>query len=507
MAVPSLARRGLEGLTLLGTLGVLYLGARLVGFVSTAGARALYRRIHALGGPWFASHCRRHGALLIKIGQFTASRPDLFPLDYVDACAPLRDQADARPWPVVQASLNHAYEGRIADHLPRLEETPLAAASFGQVHRAWLADGTPVAVKVQYPDLAPRVAMDLALLRLALHFFGLLLPGWPLKLIHEEIARTSREEQDYLAEGTSADRLRPNLAKHGIKVPRIFWEHTRETVLVMEFAPGATLARTDLGALPLPLRRSLTERIIDGYLDQLLEVGFFHGDPHAGNFILDGEDLWLIDFGMTAEISARERDLYRRFLECLRQDDTDGMVDVLGEIGIVTPGSDRSALKALAHEIYHQLAHLTPHAFKGSKREAELSSRVGEFLRRMQGGIVFPRHTILLTRALSLVEGLCVELIPGEAMLTQIRPRLRKFVSLRKRLAAIGEELTALWRFATGLPTRLDDVLKPQRRDPALTALLPAVLLVAVLQVDPSPWRTVGAALCGLAVAVAILRR
>lgn len=507
MAFLSLARRGFEGLTLLGSLGVLYLGARVVGFVSTAGGRALNRRVHALGGPWFAAHCRRHGALLIKIGQFAASRPDLFPLAYVDACCSLRDQADARPWAVVRASLDHAYEHRIADHLPRIEETPLAAASFGQVHRAWLADGTQVAVKIQYPDLGPRVAMDLAILRLALHLFGLLLPGWPLKLIHEEIARTSREEQDYLAEGTSADRLRPALLKHGIKVPAIRWEHTRETVLVMEFANGPTLARTDLAALPEALRRTIAGQIIDGYLDQLLDVGFFHGDPHAGNFILDGEQLWLIDFGMTADISVRERDLYRRFLECLRQDDTDGMVDVLAEIGIVTPGSDRAGLKALAHEIYHQLAQMTPHAFKGSKREAELSSRVAEFLRRMQGGIVFPRHTILLTRALSLVEGLCLELIPGEAMLTQIRPRLRKFVSLKKRLAAIGDELTALWRFATGLPSRLEDVLKPQCQDPALTALLPAVLLVAVLQLDPSPWRTLGAALCGLAVAVAILRR
>ncbi len=507
MSLLALARRGTEGLFLLGALGCLYLAARLVGFVSTAGGRALNRRIHAFGGPWFAGHCRRHGALLIKIGQFAASRPDLFPLAYVDACASLRDQADARPWTVVRSTLDHAYEHRIADHLARIEETPLAAASFGQVHRAWLADGTAVAVKIQYPDLGPRVAMDLAILRLALHLFGLLLPGWPLKLIHEEISRTSREEQDYLAEGTSADRLRPALTKHGISVPQIRWEHTRETVLVMEFAEGATLARTVLAALPEARRRDLAGRVIDGYLDQLLEVGFFHGDPHAGNFILDGDRLWLIDFGMTAEISMRERDLYRRFLECLRRDDTDGMVDVLAEIGIVTPGSDRAGLKALAHEIYHQLAQMTPQAFKGSRRESELSARVAEFLRRMQGGIVFPRHTILLTRALSLVEGLCLELIPGEAMLTQIRPRLRRFVSIRKRLEVLGAELQALWRFTTGLPTRLEDVLKPQRRDPALTALLPAVLLVAVMMLEPSTGRTLGVIACGLAVAMAVLRR
>ncbi len=503
----SLIRRGGEGITLLTGLGSGYLVGKALGYLPGGMGRRWNRAMHRLGGPLLSAYCQRHGALLIKIAQFVASRPDLFPLAYVDACAPLRDQAAPRPFILLRETLVHAYEGRIADHLPRIEEEPIAAASFGQVHRAWLADGSLVAVKIQYPDLGPRVAMDLWLLRQAMFLFNLLLPGWPLKLVHDEIRRTSHEEQDYLSEATAADRLRPLLIKHGIDVPEIRWEHTREKVLVMQFAPGATLARTDLKALPADLRLELAERIIDGYLAQLLDSGFFHGDPHAGNFILDGRRLWLIDFGMTAEIGRHEREQYRRFLERLRQDDTDGMVDVLAEIGFVTPGADRSSLKALAREVYASLAHLDPATFKGSNREAELSGKVGEFLRRMQGGLVFPRHTILLTRALTLAEGICLELNPGVSMLTLVRPRLKRQLSIWKQVRSFAEDLGEFWTSLRSLPQQVNDALRPKGPDPVLNALLAAVLLLAVLQVPEGPLRTWGTVAAGIAVALALLRR
>src|SRR6185295_4169580 len=111
------------------------------------------------GGPWFASYCRRYRALLLKVGQVVGSRPDLLPLPWVDACAGLRDQAPARPFREVQAVLKRTYEGRVEAHLAGIDSEPIASASFGQVHRARLLDGTVVAVKVQHGDLAPRVAI------------------------------------------------------------------------------------------------------------------------------------------------------------------------------------------------------------------------------------------------------------------------------------------------------------------------------------------------------------
>ena len=483
-----------RGLVLLARLGPQYLAAAWLARLWRAPARAWRRRIDATGARLLSAHIRHHGGLLIKIGQFVASRPDIFPLTYVDACAPLRDQAPARPFATITAALDDAYEGRTPSHLARIEETPLASASFGQVHRAWLADGRLVAVKIQHRDLATTVAADLWVVRLALRLFALVLKGWPLQQIYEVIERTSRDEQDYLHEGSAADRLRPGLAKHGLRVPEVLWEHTREKVLVMEFAAGTTLAQLDVSALSLDERRRIADVLIDGFLHMLLDEGFFHADPHAGNLVYDPPTdgrpatLWLIDFGMTAIITRRESELYRRFLDHLRRNDTDGMVDVLTDLGWVLPSADRTHLKALAREVYESLAHLDPQSFKGSRRETELGAKILEFLRRMEG-IVFPQHTILLSRSTGLVEGVCMTLVPGKNLLDLIRPRLGRIGSWRTRLRLLREEFTALWRDYRSLPERIEAGFS-RRQDFPLAPLLLALLLIAALQLEPGPART-----------------
>ncbi|MBA3684505.1 MAG: AarF/ABC1/UbiB kinase family protein [Planctomycetes bacterium] len=495
--------RRLHGIALLAWLGPQYLACLTLTRHWRRPGRAWRRGLDRHGARMAAAYIRRHGGLLIKIGQFVATRPDLFPLTYVDACAPLRDQAPPRPWPIIAAALDEAYEGRTADRLARIEETALAAASFGQVHRAWLHDGTPVAVKVQYPDLAAAVATDLGVLRLALRLFSVALPGWPLAMIHDEIARTAREEQDYLHEGTAADRLRPVLEGAGLAVPTVVWEHTREKVLVTAFIAGETLARLDPATLPSDERRRIADTIIDGFLAMLLDVGFFHADPHGGNLIYERRDeaparIWLIDFGMTAAMTPRESELYRRFLACLKRNDTDGMVDVLTSLGFVLPNADRARLRALAREVYDSLGHLNPRTFAGSLRQADLAAKINEFLRRVDG-IVFPQHTLMLSRATSLIEGLCMDLVPSANVLDLIRPRLAK-VSWRAQVRRVVEEVREVWQRLRSLPDRLEAAVKPPRRaHRELVPVLAALLLLAALQLDPSTARTVAAVAAGCA--------
>jgi predicted unusual protein kinase regulating ubiquinone biosynthesis (AarF/ABC1/UbiB family) len=502
--------RSLEGLGLLAWLGTQYVLAMWLGRLWRRPARAWRGWLDRHGAGLVAGYARRRGAMLIKIGQFIASRPDVFPLTYVDACAELRDQADPRPWPMIAAALDAQYEGRIASHLARIEETALAAASFGQVHRAWLVDGSPVAVKVQYPDLGPLVARDLALVRLALRLFAIALPGWPLDQIYAEIARTAREEQDYLHEGGAADRVREALAAAGLSVPRVHWEHTREKVLVTEFVAGDTLARLSVSSLDPADRRRIADALIDGFLAMLLDLGFFHADPHAGNIMIErlgdgGARVWLIDFGMTAAISRRESGLYRRFLACLREHDTDGMVDVLVQLGFVLPNADRSQLRILAREVYDSLGHLDPRSFKGSRRQADLAAKIGEFLRRMDG-IVFPQHTLLLFRATSLIEGDCMELVPGVNILDLVRPRLRA-IGWATQARRLLDEIKETWTALRALPDRIDAaVARRDARGGGALAVVAAVLLAGALQLQPSGARTIAAACAGIGVLIGLRR-
>jgi predicted unusual protein kinase regulating ubiquinone biosynthesis (AarF/ABC1/UbiB family) len=445
--------------------------------------------------------------LLIKLGQYVASRPDLFPPDYIQACSRLRDQAPARPIAELQPTLERCYEGRVSSHLAWIEQTPLASASFGQVHRARTTAGVTVAVKIQYPDLAPAVATDLILTRIALWLFGCIFPGWPLHLIGEEITRTSREEQDYLHEGLAADRLRPILAKRGLRVPLILWEHTRESILVMEFADASTLAATDLATLSDVERSAIASRVVDAWLDMLLEAGLVHGDPHAGNILrADDGTLWVIDFGMTVEVGPTERQSYRRFLISLSREDVDGMVDALEAIGVLVPGADRAALRTLARDIFAGLGSLSPLAFKGSQRQTELAGKVLGFLSSSQG-IVFPRHTVVLSRALSLVEGLCLDLVPGRNILDIGRNRLGKLVSARAALHDSLGELQVFWRRLRLIPDRIDEIAAKRQSANAGTPLLGALLLIAAVQLPSDGWRMTAAVAAGLAIVSSLLRR
>ena len=501
-----LISRIIAGLGLLAWLAPQYLAILFLRKIWGRPARAWRRNLDRHGANLFAAHARHHGALLIKLAQFVASRPDFFPLAYVDACAPLRDQATPRPFTMVQHVLDQAYEGRTNTHFQRIEETALAAASFGQVHRAWLTDGTLVAVKVQYPELPTSVAADLWIVRLALRLFGLALRGWPLDQIYREIERTSREEQDYLHEGSAADRLRPGLAKFGLSVPAVQWAHTRETVLVMEFANGITLSQLNPSTLETAERRRLADVLIDSFLFMLLEEGFFHADPHAGNLIYDQGKFWLIDFGMTSSISRKETELYRRFLDRLRDNDTDGMVDVLTDLGWTLPTADRAHLKGLAREVYDSLAHLDPQTFKGSRRQAELGAKISEFLRRMDG-IVFPQHTVLLSRATSLIEGVCMELVPGNNLLDLVRPRLGKLSTLRGQLRNLLADAKETWKAYRGLPEKIDALLARRAVDFPLLPIMGALLLIAALQLDASSERTIAVWITGALIIVGLLRR
>jgi ubiquinone biosynthesis protein len=501
--------RLVHGLALIAWLGPQYFFNYLLSLVWRAPTRPYRRWLDRHGAQLFVAHAKRYGALMIKLGQFVASRPDIFPLVYVDACAPLRDQAPARPFSVVQQVLNDAYEGRINQHFSRVEETALAAASFGQVHRAWLPDGQLVAVKIQYPELPGWVAADLFLVRVALQLFGLILRGWPLQQIYDEIARTSKDEQDYLHEGSAADKLRDKVAPFGLSIPRVIWAHTREKVLVMEFAGGTTLGQTAVETLSDDERQRIAEVLIDSFLCMLLDLGFFHADPHSGNILYDNGKIWLIDFGMTATLEKREMALYRRFLGFLRDNNTDGMVDVLSELGWTLPHADRAQLKRLAREVYDSLAHLDPQTFKGSRRQTELSAKIAEFLRRMDG-IVFPQHTVLLSRATSLIEGVCMQLIPGKNILDLVRPRLGKLTTVRGEIERIASEIKTLWRAYQQLPDKVDALLQQQQRNAAPfpgKSLVAGLLLIALLQCEPSPWRDGTAIILAAVLGITLLKR
>ncbi len=489
------------GCLLVVTLAGAYLALAVLGWLHLPVAR-LRRRLDAAGSAWFARFACREGALLIKIGQFIATRPDLFPEAWITACAGLRDQAPPQDIQVVRASLARAY-GEDGVPFAHFDRTPLASASFGQVHRAELADGSEVAVKVQHPGLERLVAIDLSLVRIALRLMRLAMPSFPFHDLVDQLERTARAELDYLQEAEAMDRLRPILHERGLDCPEVDWEHTRTQVLVMEFIPGQTLARMGTGRLSRHEREELAGRIIDAYLGMLLEEGFYHADPHAGNLIYDHGRLVLIDFGMTASISMRQAELYRRLLACVQRRDIDGMLDVMARLGCVMPQREREQLHQLGERLYHTLAEVAPQSPSASRRPEELRQVINDLLLHARG-LILPQHSIMLLRAGGMLEGLMAELVPESSLMALVRPILARRLTLWMRLRHLVQEFRELTVALQSLPERIGSFRRGVDRSAHAIVACSAVVVALVL-VPPGTLRDVAVGAGGLGAVWAML--
>ncbi len=249
----------------------------------------------------------RLGPTFIKVGQALSTRPDLVRKDFLDELVKLQDQLP--PFDnVIAFSIIETELGRpIPELYSQISPNPVAAASLGQVYRAFLHTGEEVAVKVQRPNLLPVITLDLYLMRWAASWLAPWLPlnlGHDLTLIVDEFGVKLFEEIDYCNEGRNAEKFANNFRDDPtVKVPTIYWRYSSVHVLTLEWIHGFKLTDTaSIQAAGLDTDKIIEVGVISG-LRQLLEHGFFHADPHPGNlFALPDGRMAYIDFGMMDQL-------------------------------------------------------------------------------------------------------------------------------------------------------------------------------------------------------------
>ena len=235
------------------------------------------------------------------------------------------------------------------DFFSRFDETPLAAASIGQVHRAVLTTGEEVAVKVRRPFIETIVEADLEILRdlasIADHRFK-----WAarmrLRQVVEEFAEALESELDFANEGNNAERIAAQFAgDESVRIPKIYWEYTRQNVLTMEFISGVKMTDEARLAASGHDRKALAERYVKAMLHQILMEGFFHADPHPGNlFVLPDGSLAFIDFGLVGRFGPETKDHFIRLILAMLRQNTDGVIKTLLRMGIVPEDVDMEQL-------------------------------------------------------------------------------------------------------------------------------------------------------------------
>jgi len=320
------------------------------------------------------------GPTFIKLGQLLSSRADLLPAPYLEALSRLQDDVEPFSFGQVEEIVVAELGARLSSAFSEFEAAPLAAASLGQVHRARLRDGRPVAVKVQRPGIREQIVEDLATLRELAAFLdkhSAIGAQYGLEGLVDAFGRALIGELDYRREAQNLTRLHRNLESfESLEVPLPIEDYTTERVLTMDYLEGRKVTLLD------PLTRididggSLADELFRAYLHQVVVDGFFHADPHAGNVILteDGR-LGLIDLGMVGRIAPRMRDALFRLI-----------------VAIGEGRGDDAAERALA--IGEHLEH-----FDEAESRRRIAEVVGEFDSARLGDFAIGRAVIAVSRA------------------------------------------------------------------------------------------------------------
>jgi len=243
------------------------------------------------------------GPTYIKLGQVLAGRPDLLPDAYLKALARLQDKVKPFPYADVEQIVMNELGVRISKAFSRFDETPIAAASLGQVHLAALRDGRAVVVKVQRPDIRKQIAEDFEVLAQIAGFLDehtTMGARYRFATVLEEFRVTIQQELDYGREAQNLITVGNNLKGFPlIQIPQPVPDYSTRCVLTMDQVQGrkitalSPLDRLDLQGLPL------AEAVFKAYLKQVLVDGIFHADPHPGNvFVTDDGRIALLDLGM-----------------------------------------------------------------------------------------------------------------------------------------------------------------------------------------------------------------
>lgn len=375
--------------------------------------------------------------IYIKVGQMLSIMSNFLPDELRRGLEGLQDAVPPHPYPAIEERFLQEFGKKPDDIFSRFEKVPIASASLGQVHVAFLPDGTKVAVKVQYPEIEEIVRIDLKTMKKIFSFLHLLFPHYGLKIVYREIAEVVCQELDYLYEGKNLESLRDNFKNEkDFLFPDVYWDFSSSRILTLRFMEGMKVS--DLAGLRKAglAPRTIATKIIHGYCKQIFLDGVYHADPHPGNLLIqqDGR-IVLVDFGALARISEGMQKGITQFAEGLIKRDTRILAAAMRQMGFVAREEGMEPFEKLIDYLYGRLTQVKVENFKDLNL-ANLQN-VEELLELKKLNISFkdlissfhvPRDWLLLERTMLLVVGLTTHLDPTLNPVEIVLPYVERFV-------------------------------------------------------------------------------
>lgn len=399
------------------------------------------------------------GPTYVKFGQIMSSRQDLLPPAYTHELEKLRSKVNPMPYEMVREEIIKAYGQAPEEIFASFSKTPLGSASMAQVHEATTKDGQKVVVKVQRPGLYEQMKVDVDMMQKGAKLLSknkTISSLVDLPELIDEFWTTSKEEMDFRHEAANANRFGKQMeGLNYIKVPKIFNEFTRPNILVMEDIGGIQI--DDYPHLDQEgySREEIAMRLGLNFLDQIIEDGFFHADPHSGNLKVDDGRIAWIDFGMMGEITKSEANSIGSILKALAARDVSGIADGVLEIGIPPTNLDYIGFcNALENYLNRYLSQSFDDLDLGVMAEEAI-----EICHEYK--IKLPKGIAMLGRSLVTIQGTLKDLNPQVNMLSYISKEKTSFdqIDWNQEIESSLRQMYADYKALLNLPLRADRIL------------------------------------------------
>ncbi|MCR5295120.1 MAG: AarF/ABC1/UbiB kinase family protein [Lachnospiraceae bacterium] len=403
------------------------------------------------------------GPTYVKLGQIASLHSDILPKAYCDELASLNSSVAPMSFEEVLSILDDAYgKGSWQEIFASIDEKPLGSASIAQVHRARLLSGEDVIIKVERKGIYDIMSGDIRLMKKAVKFLpavGDLKNLVDFDLVLDELWTVAQEEMDFLKEASNMEEFSRNNEKiRYVTTPRLYREYTTRQVLVMEYIDGTGINKKDE-----LIRRGydldeIGTKFVTNFIQQIVDFGFFHADPHPGNVkIRDGKIVWL-DMGMMGRLTEHERRCMVRGVEGIAMHDTSKVVDAVLEVGKPFGKTDQDRLFRDMRDFMQEF---------GSKSMGQID--VAETLEAMMeimkaNHIGMPHGLTMLARGFAHMEGVLASISPDLNMIgiaqSVVTEDFLKSTNWREEAETLGRHLYRSVRKGTDIPALTADIMK-----------------------------------------------
>jgi ubiquinone biosynthesis protein len=406
------------------------------------------------------------GPTFVKFGQLLSTRPDIVPPDIIAELRALQDDVTPFAYSEVERVVREELELPIEKLFTSFEETPMAAASIGQVHRAVLPNGKRVAVKVQRPDAPRQIEADLALLYQAAKIAKERVRSLDFidaRELVDEFSRSIRHELDYRLEARNAQTFHRNFAGHAhVRIPHVYWSYSRQRVLTLELLEGEQVADLELQAFTMDERRHIAYLITEAWMTMIFRHGFFHADPHPANILLiSGEQIGLVDFGLAGKLSDDDMSKLTALFIDAAEENVDALARRLGDLGVRYDRSREQELTGELRELYYKY-----YGARLSEIDPLQVIREGFALIYSQN-LRLPTRFVLLDKAIATVGSVGVELYPDFNVFEVAKPYARDLMlhryTPRRMMSRARKEARALVGIFRETPYQVHDILESLR--------------------------------------------